>query len=135
MNQLARRKLFDRADVAACRAAVNAGPQKGKKLATIDRLFAERVGVPLDKPGLGRLLVDIVIDPNARRKPGNRPIVRFLQRVAAKSVRNFQPVTQEDWESNQRSGYLGTLQPAAQVARRARMAKRRRQRSLATRPA
>lgn len=135
MNQLSGRKLFGRPDVAACRAAVIAGPQKGKKLATIDRLFAERAGVPLDKPGLGRLLVDIVIDPNARRNPGNRPIVRFLQRVAAKSVRNFQPVTQNDWEINQRSGYLGTLQPAAQVARRSRMAKRRRQRSRAARRA
>jgi hypothetical protein len=132
LNRIAGKEIFARADVAACRAAVLAGPKKGQKLLTIDRLFEERSGVPLNKPRLGLILVDIMMDPANRRSPGNRPITKYLVRVARKASRNFQPVTQEDWEINQRSGYLGTLQPAARRARRRRRDGRRRQQGRAS---
>lgn len=133
MNALAGQTLFARSDAAACRAAVRAGPQKGRKLLTIDHLFADRTGVPIDKPALGLLLAEVLVDPSSRRRPENRPIVQFLQRVARKAVRNYQPVTHEDWVINQRSGYLGTLQPPARQARRRSLENRRRQRSRAIR--
>lgn len=132
LNQVAGEDTFTRADVAACRAAVLEGPRKGQKLRTIDRLFEERSDVPLNKPRLGLILVDIMMDPTNRRSPGNRPITKFLVRVGRKASRNFQPVTHEDWEINQRSGYLGTLQPAARRARRRRQDGRRRQQRRAS---
>ncbi len=132
LNRIAGQKLFGHGDVAVCRKVVQAGPIKGQKLWTIDRLFEERTDGLLDKPRLGMILIDIMMDPRARRKPDNRPITKFLMRVARKASLNFQPVTQEDWESNQRSGYLGTLQPAARQARRRRLDSRRRQRRRAS---
>ena len=133
LNRLVGKTIFSATDVAACRTAVLAGPKKGQKLRTIDRLFEERSSIPLNKPALGMILVDIMMDPASRRSPGNRPITKFLVRVARKASRNFQPVTQEDWEINQRSGYLGTLQPAARRARRRRQDGRRRRQRRATR--
>jgi hypothetical protein len=128
LNRIVGRKLFAHGDVAVCRAAVPAGQTMGQKLRMMGRLFEERTGGLLDKPRLGMILVDIMMNPKARRKPGNRPMTKFLMRVARKASLNFQPVTQEDWESNQRSGYLGTFQPAARQARRRRLDSRRRQR-------
>jgi hypothetical protein len=46
-----------------------------------------------------------------------------------KAARNFQPATEEDWRINQRSGYLGTLQPNAKRDRRRRFDRRRRTQS------
>ncbi len=129
LNRMAARKAFARADVAACRAAAVIGPVKGRRMLTIDRMFQERMGVALDKPGLGLVLADVMLDPSTRRRPSSRPITRFLVRVAQKASGNFQPVTQADWETNQRSGYLGALQPAAKLDRRRRQdGRRRRQR-------
>lgn len=96
---------------------------------TIDRVYIERIGTALDKPALGLLLVEAMFDAKSRRSIGNRPITRFLVRVAKKAARNFQPVTEEDWRINQRSGYLGSLQPAAKRERRRRMDRRKRSRS------
>lgn len=129
MNVQAGGRVISRADVSACRAAMLNGVSKGTALRTIDRIFEERAGLALDKPALGLLLVDAMFDPKSRRAIGNRPITRFLVRVAGKAARNFQPVTEEDWRINQRSGYLGTLQPKAKRDRRRRLDRRRRTRS------
>lgn len=133
LNVLAGSKVFSRSDVAGCRTAVEMGPKKGQKLQTIDWLYEQRLDATLDKPALGQVLVNIMLDPKTRRSPGNRPITKFLLRVARKASLNFQPVTQEDWERNQRSGYLGTLQPAASRARRQVQQGRRRPRRRAER--
>ncbi len=126
MNSVAGAALFHRADLAACRTAASAGRIKGQKLETIDRLFERTTKRSLDKPGLAKVLVELMFDPATRRRPENRPISKFLIRVAKKSARNFQPITEESWLANQRSGYLGVLQPAARRDRKRRQASRRR---------
>lgn len=129
MDAQAGRKAFAPSDVAACRHSMSAASPRGTTLMTIDRLYMERIGTALDKPALGLLLVEAMFDPKSRRSIGNRPITQFLVRVAKKAARNFQPVTEEDWRINQRSGYLGSLQPAAKRERRRHMDRRRRSRS------
>lgn len=65
------------------------GSPKGAKLFTIDRLFAERVSRPVDKPELGRLLTDIIFDePPSGRKP---PIIAFLERLPRRQPPTFSP--------------------------------------------
>lgn len=119
MNTLCGQRMFNRADVATCRAAVRAGPPKNGPLHTIDRLYIDRTGLPLDKPRLGLILTDIMFDPNTKRKPEARPISRFLDRIASKAALNHQPTTHELWEVNQTSGYLGTLLPSGRARKRA----------------
>lgn len=125
LNKLAGSNQFGRADVADCRKAVSEGPKKNQHLYTIDRLFADRMGYSLGKPELGKILTDIMFAPTTRKKPENRPIVRFLERVANKASLNHQPTTQEAWESNQSSGYLGTLLPSGRAQKRRRSAGRK----------
>lgn len=135
MNELAGEKAFKRSEVAACRAAVRAGPKKGAKLLTIDLLYELRLKRPLDKPQLGLILTEILLDPNARRKPDSRPIIKFLIHTANKASRNHQPVTQSGWEANQRSGYVGTLLPHAQKDLRRQANSRQKKRLRATKKA
>ncbi|AZI35290.1 hypothetical protein NT2_17_00120 [Caenibius tardaugens NBRC 16725] len=126
LNRLAGKDCFARADLAHCRASMRAGPKKGQPLATLERLYAERTGDRLCKPDLGRLLVDLVFSATTRRKPENRPISRFLQRVGDRASLNHQPSTHEYWELNQASGYLGSLRPAGRVRKRKSAKQRRR---------
>lgn len=128
LNSLAGARRFDRAEIAICRASVAAGPVKNQSLTTIDRLYIERLGQPLDKPRLGEILVDTIFAPSTRRKPGTRPILKFLTRAARKAARNYQPITHTMWESNQRSGYLATLLPHAAKEEKAKAEKLRRSR-------
>jgi hypothetical protein len=120
MNDMAGYPRFERADLARCRASMLEGPRKGRPLYTIERLYASRMGSKLDKPNLGRLLANIMFAPTARRDPDNRPISRFLRRIGKQALLNHQPSTQEYWEINQSSGYLGTLRPAGRASKRRR---------------
>ena len=43
---------------------------------------------------------------NARRRIENRPIAKFLHRVARLATLNHPPVSDETWERNQRSKFL-----------------------------
>ena len=69
---------------------------------TIPRLFRERTGQGLKKPALAERLAEIVVDPETRRRPGNRPVIKFLERVSNRSWMNPLPVTQEIWRRNQK---------------------------------
>lgn len=129
LNTLAGAKIFKRVEVSDCRDAVQAGPVKGQKLQTLDWLYEQRMGKPLDKLHLGRMLIDQIFAPETRRKPVDRPIVKFLVGVTSKAARNYQPTTHSMWEANQRSGYLGTLLPHARKEQRRKYDRRRRKRS------
>jgi hypothetical protein len=108
---------FSRADIYACRESVRKPPKKGPTR-TIEVLYAERTGVRLDKPAFGRALVELMFCPVTRRAPANRPIARFLKKVAHVAARNHQPTTHAMWEYNQRTGHLGTLKPGAVFRRK-----------------
>lgn len=107
---------FSSADVRQCRESAKAA-KKNTKIRTLQVLYTERTGQPFRKPQFGRRLMQVMFDPATKRKPKNRPIVRFLDRLAELAARNHQPVTQAMWEYNQRSGYFGTMRPGS-VARR-----------------
>ena len=68
----------------------------------ISELFRDRTGRDLDKPVLAERLVEIVVAPETRRRPANRPVVKFLQRVHREALRNPFPLTQDVWRRNQR---------------------------------
>lgn len=110
------KEKFTAADVKLCRDSAR-NPSKNKKLRTLDVLHTERTGRNLNKPRFGKVLVDLMFAPTTKRKAANRPIIRFLDRVAKLAALNHQPTTHSMWEYNQRSGYLGTLRPGA-VSRR-----------------
>lgn len=108
---------FSASDVAQCRASAS-DPRKNAKVYTIDSLYVARTGERLNKPAFGRALVRLMFDPLTKRKPTNRPISRFLEKVAQTAALNHQPVTQTMWEYNQRTGHLGTLRPGAVFRRK-----------------
>ena len=130
MNRLGGDQRITNVEVAECRRAARER-KRGERLQTIDKVFERAFGAPLDKPALAQILVDIILDPAARRKIDNRPITKLLERLARKATMNFQPVTHGIWEQNQRSGYVGELQPAALRRRRRTQAARRRSRDRA----
>jgi hypothetical protein len=110
------RATFSAAEVKACRESARS-TSKNRKIRTLDVLYTERTGRNLNKPLLGRLLLQMMFDPTTKRKAVNRPISRFLDKVAQKAARNHQPTTHAMWEYNQRTGHLGTLRPGA-ISRR-----------------
>ena len=67
----------------------------------ISRLFRERTGHDLRKPLLAERLAEIVIDPETRRRPANRPVIKFLQRLDNQSWMNPLPITRDTWRQNQ----------------------------------
>ena len=68
----------------------------------IAQLFRERTGRDLAKPLLAKRLAEIVIDPETRRRPASRPVIKFLQRVSKEGWMNPLPVTQGVWRQNQK---------------------------------
>ena len=68
----------------------------------IAQLFRERTGRDLAKPLLAKRLAEIVIDPETRRRPASRPVIKFLQRVSKEGWMNPLPVTQDVWRQNQK---------------------------------
>lgn len=67
----------------------------------ISGLFRERTGHDLNKPLLAERLAEIVVDPETRKRPANRPVIKFLQRVDNQSWMNHWPVTRDIWRQNQ----------------------------------
>ena len=108
LNQVTGADRFDEADVAASRASSAAAVQGGR-VASLGSLYFGRTGCPLDKPRLGRLLVEAMLVTEEGLPPGERPVVMFLARVVETAALNHQPVTRGRWLANQRSGHLGTL--------------------------
>jgi len=102
------------ADLAACRPSLAA---KAKPTPLGDQ-YRALTGHALDKVALAHTLVDRMFDPAAKRRPANRPIIRFLQLAAERAALNHQPTNLELWEENQRSGYLGALRPGADSRRK-----------------
>jgi len=67
----------------------------------ISGLFRERTGRDLKKPLLAERLAEIVVAPETRRRPANRPVIKFLQRVDRQSWMNPLPITRDIWRQNQ----------------------------------
>jgi hypothetical protein len=107
---------FRGAELKVCRQP----PAPKVKLVTIETVYRERIGHSLNKIALSRRLVDQMLDPACKRAAATRPIVRFLEFAATRAALNHQPTTEELWEENQRSGYLGALRPGAASRRRRR---------------
>ena len=108
LNQVAEADRFDEADVAASRAS-SAAAVRGGKVASLGSLYSRRTGNPLDKPRLGRLLVEALLVTEESLPLDGRPIVEFLGKVVTAAALNHQPITRERWLANQRSGHLGTM--------------------------
>lgn len=91
---------FHSSDLNPCRAA-------DSKLVPLAAVYEARTQQPLDKVALGRLLIERLLDgPVAAAR--RRPIVKFLMFAADRAQRNHQPLTEDIWEANQRSGWVGT---------------------------
>ena len=79
--------------------------QSGKALKD---LYAKHTnGRALDKIKLNRLLIDVLLAPNTRKMPENRPIIKLLNRAAQHAAHNHLPATERSWRLNQLSGLLG----------------------------
>ena len=85
---------------------------------TLQGLVAATMDPKLNKPDLGRALVERMFEASTIRPPLKRPISRFLIKVVELASRNHQPSTHAMWEYNQRTGFLGTLKPGAVAKRR-----------------
>lgn len=105
---------FKGSDIKPCR---QAQPSKTKAV-TVETVYQGRTGHSLNKVALASQLVERMFDPACKRKPANRPIVRFLSFAASRAALNHQPTNFERWEYNQRSGWFGTLRPGALSRRR-----------------
>ena len=81
----------------------------------LSKLYQNRTGYGLNKPKLASHLATILVDPNSRRNPKNRPLVKILNRVCHLAGRNPFPERHETWLINQESHLLGgskkTLKP------------------------
>jgi len=73
----------------------------------LKRLFKDRTGKKLNKMQFAETLVLAMLSPSSRKKIANRPIVRFLNRVAGLVTRNPLPTMHESWELNQISNFFG----------------------------
>jgi hypothetical protein len=87
-------------DLKPCRAT----DDKPVPLAAVYEALAQQ---PLDKVALGRLLIERLLEGPPAAVQG-RPIVKFLMFAADRAQRNHQPLTEDIWEANQRSGWVGT---------------------------
>lgn len=91
---------FHSRDLKPCRAG-------GNKAVPLAAVYQSRAQQPLDKVALGRLLIERLLEgPVAVAQ--RRPIVKFVTFAADRAQRNHQPLTEDIWEANQRSGWVGT---------------------------
>jgi len=91
---------FKRSDVKIAREA----EEPGKALR---ELYARKTQERLKKPKLAALLSKILIDPKAKRRIYNRPLVKLLDQVCLRAMRNPFPTRQDIWANNQEFGWLG----------------------------
>ena len=94
------RTIFRTADIKAVRKAQNPGK-------ALSDLYKGRTGYGLKKPALADQLASILTDPNTRRIPSNRPLVKILIRVRQLAARNRFPKRQESWMMYQASEFFG----------------------------
>ena len=101
LTKLAQNKVtFRRGEVNHARQDRNSG-------SALKNLYEEKVNYGLNKIELAKLLIDIMVSPESRRKIENRTIVKFLEQIIRRAVRNPLPVREEDRHINQRSGAFG----------------------------
>jgi len=111
LNELAQNSAnFSTADVMDCKSAQNPG-------ATLTRLYRQRANYDLPKVELNEILIKYMLSEQAKRRIGNRPIVKVLERVLRLATRNPFPITREDWEHNQVSKYFGKKQKPSKPMR------------------
>jgi len=91
---------FNRNELAICKNSSNSG-------VSLKALFRQKSKYGLQKIKLAELLIESMLSQNSRRKIGNRPIIKVLERVAKLASRNPFPTMHETWERNQASTYLG----------------------------
>jgi hypothetical protein len=106
------KSTITKAEIRQCREQ-SATAKQGVKLAKLADVYKEKTGRDLDKPEFGRRLVEFVFSDRSKRAPANRPIVKFLAKVAELSSKNHQPDRTDILEYNQLSGHLGALRPGA----------------------
>ena len=99
------RHIFTEAEIACCEQEKSADP-----LAT---LFNGKAGWGLSKPMLLKILVDGILSRpeeefEADGKP-KRPLTKIIRQVLELAFQNYQPVTSEIGEHNQRSGHFGDI--------------------------
>jgi hypothetical protein len=101
MEQLTSGRVqFTWPEVADCKNGLNPG-------ARLLSLYSQRTNSELGKVKLTEILVRRMLSNTSRRNPDNRPIVKLLRRIERLAARNHLPTTEEVWESNQASKYLG----------------------------
>ena len=101
LTKLAQNKVtFRRGEVDHARQDRNPG-------SALKNLYKEKVNYGLNKIELAKLLIDTMVSPESRRKIENRPIVKVLEQITRRAVRNPLPVSEEDRAINQRSGAFG----------------------------
>lgn len=112
-------KPFTQKEVAACRKEASSPvPKKGAKKRTLATLYEEKTGRGLDKLKHAELLVEEMFKDTSEKSYEERPICKFLIKVAERASRNHKPITQSSWEYNQKTGYLGTLKPGVALKRK-----------------
>lgn len=109
---------FRTADIRACRESVSKAVRGDKQLKLAD-LYRSATGHDLDKIALGKELVQFMFSTKANRRPENRPIVKFLEKVCNLATTNHQPNRSDLWKYNQLSGHLGKLKAGAVKRRNA----------------
>jgi hypothetical protein len=75
--------------------------------ASLSHLYRRKTASILTKTCLIQLLVEEMFSKESRRKVGNRPIIKLLERVSHLAALNHFPIMQQTWEKNQASTYLG----------------------------
>ena len=111
MNELAQgRASFSSANVIVCKSAKNPG-------AALTELYHKRTNYDLPKIKLNEVLIEYMLSGKTRRKIGNRPIIKVLERVVRLATRNPFPIMHKDWEHNQVSKYFGKKQKSSKPTR------------------
>lgn len=101
LNKVAKgNATFRRDDLMKCKKHSNPGSE-------LTKLYKAKTNYGLPKKDLAEVLVDIMLDQNAKRKIDNRPIVKVLFRTAKLASRNPFPIIHESWVRNQSSKHLG----------------------------
>ena len=101
LTKLAQNKVtFRRGEVDHARQDRNPG-------SALKNLYKEKVNYGLNKIELAKLLINTMVSPESRRKIENRPIVKVLEQIIRRAVRNPLPVREEYRDINQRSGAFG----------------------------
>jgi hypothetical protein len=94
--------MFAAEEVGECRRAAEPG-------AALSALFRGKDSSKLPKGKLANALVEAIFDDASSVPPGERVIVKIVQRVVELATRNPFPTMQETWQRNQNSGYLGVV--------------------------